>query len=84
MTQHFLFVAILITLTHLISLEEIVAIVTEPALLGGFLASSIGIIWKNKKQKTTSPSQSFRPKGTHLALLTKLAALCLAKKGDSD
>lgn len=44
MTQHFLFVAILITLTHLISLEEIVAIVTEPALLGGFLASSIGII----------------------------------------
>lgn len=49
MTQHFLFVAILITLTRLISLEEAVATVSESALLGGFLASSIGIIWEKKK-----------------------------------
>lgn len=76
-TSHFLFMDI--ALTHLISLKETVAIVTGSALLGCFLAGSMGTLWEKH-----TPSQSIRPKGTLLGSLTKQEPLGPTKEVDAD
>lgn len=67
MTRHFLFVDL--TLTHLISLEEIIAIVTESALLGCFLAGSKGTVWRKHIIFTRCPSEGH----THLCVSCKVS-----------